>query len=79
MHEFLGLVYQHFDLVIWSRHKWLIKLIELGFLEPSNPYKILFVLDKECMFRRKSRISKTSGKKKKGKAFKPLELSKYPI
>ena len=82
MHEFLGLVYQHFDLVIWSQTswKWLeIKLIELGFLEPSNPYKILFVLDKECMFRRKSRISKTSGKKRKGKAFKPLELSKYPI
>jgi len=83
MQEFLSLVYKQYDIVIWSQTswKWLeIKLIELGFLEPSNPYKILFVLDKECMFRRKSRISKTSGKKKKGKAFKPLELiwSKFP-
>jgi len=83
MQEFLSLVYKDYDIVIWSQTswKWLeIKLIELGFLEPSNPYKILFVLDKECMFRRKSRVSKTSGKKKKGKAFKPLELiwSKFP-
>ena len=79
MHEFLCSVYQYYDIVIWSQTSWRwleIKLTELGFLKPSNPYKILFVLDKECMFRRKA----PSGKKKRGKAFKPLELiwSKFP-
>ena len=34
------------------------KVDRIRVLEPSNPYKILFVLDKECMFRRKSRIIK---------------------
>jgi ubiquitin-like domain-containing CTD phosphatase 1 len=85
MQEFLVAVYKYFDIVIWSQTSWRwleIKLIELGFLEPTNSYKILFVLDKECMFRRKSRTMRTKeGKKKrKGKAFKPLELiwSKFP-
>ena len=80
MQEFLVAVYKYFDIVIWSQTSWRwleIKLIELGFLQPSNPYKILFVLDKECMFRRKSRSVRTKEGKKKEKerkAFKPLEL-----
>lgn len=71
---FLTSVYQHYDIVIWSQTslRWLdIKLNELGFLRPDRPYKFLFVLTKECMFRVKQRNSR--GKIKK-KACKPLQL-----
>ena len=73
-------VYQHYDIVIWSQTslRWLeIKLQELGFLRPDRPYKFLFVLTKECMFRLQQRDSR--GKIKK-KACKPLQLiwTKFP-
>jgi ubiquitin-like domain-containing CTD phosphatase 1 len=71
---FLTAVYQNYDIVIWSQTslRWLeIKLQELGFLRPDRPYKFLFVLTKECMFRVRQKNSK--GKIKK-KACKPLQL-----
>lgn len=50
---FLSIIYQHYDIAIWSQTHWRwleIKLIELGMLSHTQ-YKICFVLDKENMFR----------------------------
>jgi len=52
-HRFLAALYPHYELIIWSQTSWRwleMKLTELGML--THPaYKILFVLDKTCMFR----------------------------
>jgi len=55
--EFLGNVYQHYNIVIWSATdwKWLeIKLIEFGLIPHVN-FSFCFVLDKSCMFAVKSK------------------------
>ncbi|ETV92910.1 HAD hydrolase, family IIID [Aphanomyces invadans] len=52
LHEFLTLVYQHYDIGIWSQTSWTwieIKLTELGMLT-SPDYCINFILDKTRMF-----------------------------
>jgi ubiquitin-like domain-containing CTD phosphatase 1 len=51
-HEFLAVMYEHFEIIIWSQTswKWLeVKLTELKII--SNPsYNLCFVLDKTSMF-----------------------------
>jgi len=50
--EFLTAVYPFYDIIIWSQTSWRwleIKLTELGMLTNVN-YRIMFVLDKTCMF-----------------------------
>ena len=56
MDLFLTNVYQHYDLVVWSKTSWRwleTKLTELGMLTHPN-YKFCFVLDKTSMFAVKS-------------------------
>ncbi|RHY34974.1 hypothetical protein DYB32_000527 [Aphanomyces invadans] len=53
LHEFLTLVYQHYDIGIWSQTSWTwieIKLTELGMLTSPVDYCINFILDKTRMF-----------------------------
>jgi len=55
--EFLGIVFQFYNIVIWSATdwKWLeIKLIEFGLIPHPN-FCFSFVLDKSCMFTVKSK------------------------
>jgi len=55
--EFLGKVFQFYNIVIWSATdwKWLeIKLIEFGLI-PHPHFCFCFVLDKSCMFTVKSK------------------------
>ncbi|KAF8709745.1 Beta-eliminating lyase, partial [Rhizoctonia solani] len=55
LHEFLELVYRHYDICIWSQTKWTwleAKLVELGMVgDESRNYKISFVLDHVPMFK----------------------------
>ncbi|OWZ65226.1 HAD hydrolase, family IIID [Cryptococcus neoformans] len=53
LHDFLELVYPHYDIVIWSQTSWRwleTKLIELDLFSDSRGYKISFVIDRTCMF-----------------------------
>jgi len=57
--EFLTAVHPYYDIVIWSQTSWRwleVKLTELGILTHPS-YRILFVLDKTCMFNVTSRDS----------------------
>jgi len=74
-HRFLAALYPHFELIIWSQTSWRwleMKLTELGIL--THPaYKILFVLDKSCMFRVTPLHPTHNGERRKHH-IKPLEL-----
>eukprot|EP00656_Telonema_subtile_P019028 TRINITY_DN20339_c0_g1_i3.p1 TRINITY_DN20339_c0_g1~~TRINITY_DN20339_c0_g1_i3.p1 ORF type:complete len:354 (-),score=83.71 TRINITY_DN20339_c0_g1_i3:222-1283(-) len=51
--QFLSALWQSYDIVIWSQTSWRwleAKITELGFLDPTNDFKISFVLDKTSMF-----------------------------
>ncbi|KGB74938.2 HAD hydrolase family IIID [Cryptococcus deuterogattii R265] len=53
LHDFLKLVYPHYDIVIWSQTSWRwleTKLVELDLISDSREYKISFVIDRSCMF-----------------------------
>jgi len=55
--EFLTAIHPFYDIVIWSQTSWRwleVKLTELGILTHPS-YRILFVLDKSCMFNVTSR------------------------
>lgn len=55
LHEFLQVVYQHYDLAFWSQTShWALeaKLTEMRIL---TEHKVSFVLDKHCMFHVKSK------------------------
>jgi len=55
--EFLSVIFQYYNIVIWSATdwKWLeIKLIEFGLI-PHAKFSFCFVLDKSCMFTVKSK------------------------
>merc|ERR1712013_265778 len=52
VHEFLAIVYQHYDIAIWSAspmQRIINTLRQVGVLV-NNKYKLLFLLDKEAMF-----------------------------
>ena len=74
-HRFLAALYPHYELIIWSQTSWRwleMKLTELGML--THPaYKILFVLDKTCMFRVTPVQPAPNGERRKHHV-KPLEL-----
>ncbi|KAL7413364.1 HAD-like domain-containing protein [Mrakia frigida] len=76
LHEFLELVYPHYDLVIWSQTSWRwleSKLVELGMLgDESRNYKISFVVDRRPMF--------TIFTEREGQPYKRLQLlwNKFP-
>ena len=74
-HRFLAALYPHYELIIWSQTSWRwleMKLTELGML--THPaYKILFVLDKTCMFRVTPVQPAANGERRKHHV-KPLEL-----
>ncbi|KAK1925545.1 HAD-like domain-containing protein [Papiliotrema laurentii] len=53
LHEFLELVYQHYDIAIWSQTHWRwleMKLVELGMLGGMRNYKLCFIADRTSMF-----------------------------
>ncbi|WWC88693.1 HAD hydrolase, family IIID [Kwoniella dendrophila CBS 6074] len=53
LHEFLELVYPHYDIVIWSQTHWRwleSKLVELDMIGGSRNYKVSFVSDRTSMF-----------------------------
>ncbi|WVW84647.1 HAD hydrolase, family IIID [Kwoniella bestiolae CBS 10118] len=53
LHEFLELVYPHYDIVIWSQTHWRwleSKLVELDMIGGARNYKIAFVSDRTTMF-----------------------------
>ncbi|CAK9784221.1 unnamed protein product [Cutaneotrichosporon oleaginosum] len=53
LHDFLELVYPHYDIVMWSQTHWRwleTKLVELGILGGDASYKICFVADRTTMF-----------------------------